>query len=189
MLLSLLPSLLPFLFVILIIHRWALRTLAQAFGTGYRRPERRDASRQHPPRWRWAGGENQDGSPALRREDLSRGRAGPAMGGRGSSGKSSEVIGSLQRSAPASGDAIRRRGEARPLRPSEYPVGTGKRSRMRGGLVVMSPEVICGEAPKGQPLLRIENLVTDSGDDPQGHPMIHGCRRPHKPRPSGNPKE
>ena len=31
---------------------WALRTLAQAFGDGGRRPDWRDASRQHPPRWR-----------------------------------------------------------------------------------------------------------------------------------------
>ena len=32
--------------------RWVVRTLAQAFGAGFRRPDWREASRQHPPRWR-----------------------------------------------------------------------------------------------------------------------------------------
>ena len=59
---------------------------------------------------------------------------------------------------------------------------------MRGGLVGAIPEALCGEAPKGQPVIRSEHLVTVSVDDPKGHPMIHGCRRPHKPRPSGRQK-
>ena len=52
----------------------------------------------------------------------------------------------------------------------------------------MVPEALCGEAPKGQPVIRRERLMTDRVEDPQGHPMIHGCPRQHKPRPSGKPK-
>ena len=41
---------------------------------------------------------------------------------------------------------------------------------MRGNLVGMIPEALCGE-------------------DPEGHPMVHGCRRPHSARTSGKPKK
>ena len=58
----------------------------------------------------------------------------------------------------------------------------------RGGLLGTVHEALCGEAPKGQPVIRRERLVAVGGDDPKGHPMIHGCRRPHSARPSGNPK-
>ena len=60
----------------------------------------------------------------------------------------------------------------------------GKRDSLVGAI----PEALCGEAPEGQPVIRRENHVTVGGEDPEGHPMIHGCRRPHKPSPSGNPK-
>ena len=49
---------------------------------------------------------------------------------------------------------------------------------MRGGLVGAIPEALCGEAPKGQPVIRREHLMTARVEDPEGHPMIHGCRRP-----------
>ena len=88
----------------------------------------------------------------------------------------------------AIGRVSRRRGEALPSRRSRCPAGTGKSGGMRGGLVGLSPEALCGEAPKGQPLIRRESLVTVRVEDPQGQPMIHGCRRQHKPRPSGKPK-
>ena len=95
----------------------------------------------------------------------------------------------LPSSVPAIGDLPRPRGEARPLPPSRCPAGTGKRCRMRGGLVGAIPEALCGEAPKGQPVIYRESLVTVRVEDPEGHPMIHGCPRPHKPRTSGKQKE
>ena len=51
------------------------------------------------------------------------------------------------------------------------------------------PEALCGEAPEGQPVIRRENLVTVGGEDPKGHPMIHGCRRPHSTMSSGKRKK
>ena len=115
-------------------------------------------------------------------------RASRANGGRASSVKSSEAPGQrLQRSATAIGDSARRPGEARPLPWSRCPAGTGKRCRMRGGFAGLRPEALCGEAPKGQPVIRREHLVTVGVEDPKGHPMIHGCRRHHSPRPCGRP--
>ena len=58
----------------------------------------------------------------------------------------------------------------------------------RGGLVGLSPEALCEEAPKGQPMIRREHLVAVRVEDPQGHPRIHSCPRPRKPRPSGKRK-
>ena len=117
------------------------------------------------------GGANQDGSPERHREDLSGVLARRAIGGCGSSGKSGEATGSrLPCSAPAIRRLSRRRGESRPLRRPRCPAGTGKSCGMRGGLAGQSPEALCGEAPKSQPVIR-------------------GCPRPRKTRPSGKPKE
>ena len=170
--------------------RWAVRTLAQAFGGEGRRRDWRDASRQGPRDGDQSGGVTQDGTPTRRQEDPSRVRASQATGGRASSGKSGEATGSrLPSSALASGDLPRPRGEVRQSRWSMCPVGTSRLWWKRGGLVGLSPEALCGEAPKGQPMIRRENLVTARVEDPEGHPMIHDCRRPRKPRPSGKPKK
>ena len=136
-----------------------------------------------------SGGANQDGSPAPRQEDPSGGRASRAMGDRATSGIRGEATGSrLPCRALAIGGVTRCPGEAHPSWRSRCPAGTGQSGGMRGGLVGAIPEALCGEAPKGQPVIRREHLVTARVEDPKGHPMIHGCRRPHKPRPSGNPK-
>ena len=88
--------------------RWGVRTLAQAFGAGYRRPERRDASRQCPRDGDGPGGENQDGSPEPRKEGPSRGRASRSNGSRASSVKSGEATGSrLPCNTPAIRDTAR----------------------------------------------------------------------------------
>ena len=155
--------------------RWALRTLAQAFGASTAARGGRQAGNA-PREGDGPGGANQDGSPEPRREDPSRGHASPATGGR------------PPRSVPAIGDSGRRREEARPFRPSWCPAGASKRCRMRGGFVGLSTEALCGEAPEGQPVIRRENLVTVGVEDPQGHPMIHGCPRPHRAKPSGKLK-
>ena len=169
--------------------RWAVRTLAQAFGGEGRRRDWRDASRQGPRDGDQSGGVTQDGTPTRRQEDPSRVRASQATGGRASSGKSGETPGSrLPCSAPAIGDSARPRGEVRQSRWSMCPAGTGRLWWKRGGLVGLSPEALCEEAPKGHPMIRREHLVTVGGEDPEGHPMIHGCPRPHKPRPSGRQK-
>ena len=55
--------------------------------------------------------------------------------------------------SPGIGEAPCGQGEDLMSRPSEYPVGT-KRSGERGGLVGAIPEALCGEAPKGQPVIR-----------------------------------
>ena len=127
------------------------------------------------------GGASQDGLLVRRREDPSWVRASRATGGRGTPRKSGgESIGNRPPySAPAIGEFPRSRGEARQLPPSRCLAGTGRRFGERGGLVGPSPEALCGEAPKGQPMIRRENLAAVSGEDPQGHPKIHGCRKPH----------
>ena len=48
----------------------------------------------------------------------------------------------------------------------------------------MIPEALCGEAPKGQPVIRRENLVAVGVEAPQGQPRIH---RPHPKQPSTRP--
>ena len=96
--------------------------------------------------------------------------------------------GSPRKAVHGIGVPARCRGEALLWQPSGHPVGTNATNGRRGGLVGSSPEALCGEAPKGQPVIRSENLATVRGEDPQGHPMIHGCPRPRKPRPSGKPK-
>ena len=63
------------------------------------------------------------------------------------------------------------------------PVGT-KRSGERGGLVGLNPEALCGEAPKGQPMIRSESLEVVCVEAPQGQPMNH---RPRPRQPRNNP--
>ena len=137
------------------------------------------------------GGASQDGLPVRRREDPSRGRASRATGGRGTPRRSGgESIGNRPPySAPAIGEFPRSRGEARQLPPSRCLAGTGRRFGERGGLVGPSPEALCGEAPKGQLMIRRENLAAVSGEDPQGHPKIRGCRKPHGAKSSWWQKE
>ena len=161
---------------------WAVRTLAQDFG-GEGRHKWWDTIWQGPRDGDQSGGANQDGSPEPSQEDHSKGRASRAIGGR--------VIlrNRHQCSGPAIGESPRRRGEARPLPRSGCPAGTCRWCGKRGGLVGMIPEALCGEAPKGQPVIRREHLVPVGGEDPKGHPMIHGCRRPHGARTSGKHKK
>ena len=169
---------------------WAVRTLAQAFGGEGLHRDWRDAGWQHSHNGDWLGGENQDGSPAPCQEDPSRVRASRAIGSGAPSGKNGEATGSrLLCSAPAIGDSARRRGEVLQSRRSRCPAGTGKSCGRRGGLVGLSPEALCGEDPNGQPVFRGEHLVAVCVEAPKCHPMIHGCRRQHKPRPRGKPKE
>ena len=100
-----------------------------------------------------SSGANQDGSRVVLQEAPSRERANRANCSRGTSGKSGEAAGSrLQCRTPAIGDIARPHGEVSQSRQSRCPDGTGKRCRMRGGLMGLSPEALCGEAPKGQPV-------------------------------------
>ena len=56
---------------------------------------------------------------------------------------------------------------------SGHLVGTPATNGRRGGLVGPIPEALCGEAPKGQPMIRSESLEAAHVEDPQGHPMTH----------------
>ena len=56
------------------------------------------------------------------------------------------------------------------------PGGTCRRSGRRGSLVGFNPEALCGEAPKGQPMIRRENIEALRGDAPQGQPRNHRPR-------------
>ena len=73
------------------------------------------------------------------------------------------------------GMTVHSRGEASPSPSSKLLVGPGKKRGVSGGLVGMSPKALCVEAPKGQPVIRSESLKAVGGEDPKGHPMIHGC--------------
>ena len=44
----------------------------------------------------------------------------------------------------------------------------------------MFPEALCGEAPKGQPMIRSESPEAVCVEAPQGQPMIHR-RHPREP--------
>ena len=65
------------------------------------------------------------------------------------------------------------RGEALLSRRSGHPSGAIGKNGRRGGLVGVIPRALCGEAPKGQPMIRSESLKAVCVEDPQGHPMIH----------------
>ena len=54
--------------------------------------------------------------------------------------------------------------------PSGHPVGTNATNGRRGGLVGLSPEALCGEAPKCQPMIRSESLKAVCVEAPQGQP-------------------
>ena len=84
--------------------------------------------------------------------------------------------GSPRKAVHGIGVPARCRGEALLWQPSGHPVGTNATNGRRGGLVGPSPEALCGEAPKGQPVIRRESLVVVCVEAPQGQPMIH---RPH----------
>ena len=78
-------------------------------------------------------------------------------------------------------------GEALLWGQSEYLVGTGRRCGKRGGLGGKYPEALCGEAPKGQPEIRRENLEAVCAEAPQGQPRKHRphSKKPHGTRPTG----
>ena len=52
----------------------------------------------------------------------------------------------------------------------------------------MIPEALCGEAPKGQPMIRRETLVAVCVEAPEGQPMNHGPHPRKQPGrvPKGN---
>ena len=135
-------------------------------------------------------GVNQDGSPAPRQEDPSRMCASRTIGGRGTLGRSGGEV--PARRLPSSPPQL----EKPPMPRRGPPVAAIKvpgwhrpewwnERRPRGS----EPRGPLREAPKGQPVIRREHLVADRVDDPKGHPMIHGCRRPHRQKPSGKPKD
>ena len=64
-------------------------------------------------------------------------------------------------------------GEALLWQRSGHLVGTPATNGRRGGLVGPNPEALCGEAPKGQPMIRSESLKAVCVEAPQGQPMIH----------------
>ena len=169
---------------------WALRTLAQVFGAGFLRPDWRSPGwrsshqwrpvRRNEPRW-FANAPPRRAFPGTREPGYWRPRYFREER-RGSNWQRQPPC-----SAPAIGGVTRCLEEARPLRRSRCPAGTGQSCRMRGGLVGMFPEALCAEAPKGQPVICRESLMAVCVEDPQGHPMIHGCRRHHSPSPCGKP--
>ena len=102
-----------------------------------------------------AGGMSQNGSTALPGE-AHPGECLPrahdcrtAMETRDHKGSGS---GSTPSSVPCIGEAPCGLGEARLWLRSEFPVGT-KRNGERGGLMGKNHEALCGEAPKGQPMI------------------------------------
>ena len=64
-------------------------------------------------------------------------------------------------------------GEAILSRRSGHPGGVIGENGRRGSLVGVILGALCGEAPKGQPMIRSESLKAVCVEAPQGHPMIH----------------
>ena len=71
---------------------------------------------------------------------------------------------------------------------SEYPSGTNMVDGKRGSLVGAIPEALCGEAPKGQPMIRRENLEVVCVEAPEGQPRNHR-HHPNKPRATSPTRE
>ena len=90
-------------------------------------------------------------------------------------------------SVPGIGEAPCGPGEALLWPQSELPVGA-KRSGKRGGFVGLNPEALCGEAPKGQPMIRSGSLEAVCVEAPEGQPMIHR-RHPREPHNNGQTGE
>ena len=86
---------------------------------------------------------------------------------------------------PMIGDPGSFREEARQWRPSEDPIGANKKVGKRGGLVGSNPETLCGEAPKGQPMICRETLEVVCAEAPQGQPRNHRPQNQHMSRPTG----
>ena len=110
-------------------------------------------------------GVRQDDSPARRAEGHSRILARRAIGGRGSTwkgGRETTGGGSPGRGKQI-GDPARCRGEALPFPRSRRLVGTCRLCWKRGGLAGAIPEALCGEAPKGQPVIRRETSWRSEG--------------------------
>ena len=74
---------------------------------------------------------------------------------------------------PRTGDPTCCRGEAALSLSAKYPGSTNITSGNGGGLVGAIPEALCGEAPKGQPMTRGENLEAVSVEAPKGQPKKH----------------
>ena len=64
-------------------------------------------------------------------------------------------------------------GEALLWQASEYPGGTNMTNGKRGSLVGNNPEALRWKAPKGQPMIRGENLLDVCVEAPQGQPRNH----------------
>ena len=84
--------------------------------------------------------------------------------------------GTPQEKGPGIGGPVCCPGEALLWQQSEYPAGTVKKLFARGSLRGLNPEALCGEAPKGQPVIRRENLEAVNGEAPKGQPRNHGCQ-------------
>ena len=128
-------------------------TFNRVFGAGYSSREWRAPSWQFPPRWggarrgrpRWFAN-----SPPRRPFSRTRepGHWRPRY---------SEEPPPVQRPRDWRMTPTPRRGS--PVAAIRVPAGTCRWCGKRGGLVGMIPEALCGEAPKGQPVIRRENLV------------------------------
>ena len=81
-------------------------------------------------------------------------------------------------------------GEAPLWQPGKNPVGTDMKGGKRGGLAGAIPEALCGDAPKGQPMIRREPLEADCVEAPKGQPRNHR-RHPKRLvlRPTGERQE
>ena len=79
------------------------------------------------------------------------------------------------------------RGEALQSRRSGHTGGAIGKNGRRGGLVGVIPRALCGEAPKGQPMIRGESLKAVCVEAPQGQPRIH--RRGPSQRRNTPPRE
>ena len=84
--------------------------------------------------------------------------------------------GAPREQGPGIGGPVCCQGEALLWRQSEYPDGTVKKRFARGSLRGQHPETLCGEAPKGQPMIRRETLEAVHGEAPKGQSRNHGCR-------------
>ena len=119
-----------------------------------------------------------EGRLVRRREEHSENPPSSSAGGRVPETRDREPTGNRtpQEQGPGIGGPVCCPGEALLWQQSEYPAGTVKKLFARGSLRGLNPEALCGEAPKGQPMIRRETLEAVHGEAPKGQPRNHGCR-------------
>ena len=130
-----------------------------------------------------SGGTSLDGSPARGPEDHSQGCPSHHEGDQSLTAIREDMV-------TLPGETWCSRGEDRQSPSSKIPVVPGKKCCARGSLVGSFPDALHGEAPKGQPKNRGENLEAVRVEAPQGHPRNHRRqRKQHNRRPVGRKEQ